>query len=246
MGTVKKDKIIIFGVSGALGRGLCDFLSATHDIIGVCKNINRAADLPIHDVYEMSLLTPEHLRHVIAPISRKYENVVAIINCARNLSLLQCYGDTDRNFENFSSYLDEELLFNHALTVIAPPILPKLRSICLVSSVYGKLVPNPILKQVSGASYAPQYGVSKAGIEYLVKDAAVRLIGRGININSVALGGIKGRANGSFEDAYRNLNSVSAMLDLEECYGIFKFLVSEGSSAITGQTITVDKGFSLC
>ena len=246
MDKVKKDKILIFGVSGALGRGLCDFLTKTYDIIGVCKSVDRAADLPIVDIFEMSSLTPEHLRQLLASISNEGENIVAIINCARNLSLLKCDDDIDRNFENFSCYLDEELLFNHALSVLAPPKLPNLRSICLVSSIYGQLVPNPILKQVTGATYVPQYGVSKAGIEYLIKDAAVRLMAHGININAVALGGIKGRANVSFENAYRDLNTVSEMLEIEECYGIFKFLVSEGSSAITGQTITVDKGFSLC
>lgn len=87
----------------------------------------------------------------------------------------------------------------------------------------------------------PLYSSSKAAIEMFMKEAALELAPKHIRVNAVAPGPVE-------DTSMPNANSYVPMgisqqpQDVAECVS---FLVSDKARFITGQTITVDGGFSI-
>lgn len=88
----------------------------------------------------------------------------------------------------------------------------------------------------------PAYSASKAAIEMFVKDAALELAEYGIRINAIAPGivAISGEENTKNPHVPMGYSCVP-----EDIGKAMVFLASENACFITGQTLTVDGGFSL-
>ena len=128
--------------------------------------------------------------------------------------------------------------------LIKSKIIPE--GIINVSSQYGSIVPNPSLYDKLSEMSPIQYNVSKAALDKLTKELAVRLASFKTRVNGIAYGGIKGRANKAFVRKYETLASHSGMLNLHECYGPLRWLMSTDSGIMNGQIIEANKGWSLC
>jgi NAD(P)-dependent dehydrogenase (short-subunit alcohol dehydrogenase family) len=104
-------------------------------------------------------------------------------------------------------------------------------SILFTSSTHARVV-----------SMQPPYAASKAGIEMLVREMAVDLAEYGIRVNAVAPGWIAVRGAKARENPFVPLGRTGEPIDIARA---MIFLASEYASYITGQTLTVDGGFSL-
>jgi NAD(P)-dependent dehydrogenase (short-subunit alcohol dehydrogenase family) len=91
-------------------------------------------------------------------------------------------------------------------------------------------------------SMQPPYAASKAGIEMLVREMAVDLAEHGIRVNAVAPGWIAVRGATARENPFVPLGRTGEPINIAHA---MVFLASEYASYITGQTLTVDGGFSL-
>ena len=246
-----KDKdrefIVIIGASGLLGSSLCKALSDKYSVVAVVRDQTKIlSNHEVSHIIEVPDFSINSVHHIINCLIEKSLDIYAIINCARSLKNLSVSDDYLENSEKFLAYLNEELLFNKAIIDMSTNKFSSLKSIVLTSSIYGNVVPKPVLSGGNINGYPQQYGVAKSALQYLVKDFAIRLRPLNINVNAVALGGIKGRSTTDFEKKYLNLNAASEMLDVHECVGVYRFLISDASGPITGQSINVDKGFTLC
>jgi NAD(P)-dependent dehydrogenase (short-subunit alcohol dehydrogenase family) len=88
----------------------------------------------------------------------------------------------------------------------------------------------------------PAYSAAKAAIEMFVKELALELADKHIRINAVAPGIVatKGESNNTNSDVPLGQSSLP-----EDIGQTMVFLTSRNARHITGQTITVDGGFSL-
>jgi len=91
-------------------------------------------------------------------------------------------------------------------------------------------------------STRPAYSASKAAIETLVREAALELAAYGIRVNAVAPGWIAIRDEQERSNHFIPLGYKGAPEDIAHA---MVFLASEKASYITGQTLTVDGGFSI-
>ncbi len=91
-------------------------------------------------------------------------------------------------------------------------------------------------------STRPAYSASKAAIETLVREAALELAAYGIRVNAVAPGWIAVRDEQERSNHFIPLGYRGTPEDIAHA---MVFLASEKASYITGQTLTVDGGFSI-
>jgi len=99
--------------------------------------------------------------------------------------------------------------------------------------------------------YAP-YAASKAGLGALGKTLALEYAGQGIRVNTVAPGAIRTPINREWAEDPEKKALVEGHIPLgragepEEIAAVFAFLASDEAAYITGQTIYVDGGLTLC
>jgi glucose 1-dehydrogenase len=104
-------------------------------------------------------------------------------------------------------------------------------SILFTSSTHARII-----------SMQPAYSASKAAIEMLVRELAVDLAQYGIRVNAVAPGSIAIRGEVERRTQFVPLGFRGVPADIAHA---MIFLASKYASYITGQTLTVDGGFSL-
>ena len=94
-----------------------------------------------------------------------------------------------------------------------------------------------------------QYTIAKSGLNGLTRALAVELAPHGILVNSIAPGFVNTeltRQNNTSADIYQLCNSlpIGRLAETEEIAKVVRFLASDESSYITGQTIIIDGGFT--
>lgn len=87
----------------------------------------------------------------------------------------------------------------------------------------------------------PLYSSSKAAIEMFMKESTLELAPYGIRVNAIAPGAVRDSAE-PVADYRTPLGFCIQPQDIAE--GVF-FLLSDGARFITGQTLTIDGGYSI-
>lgn len=115
---------------------------------------------------------------------------------------------------------------------------------------YGKIIQVGSVKSVLGSRNSTHYIASKMGVVGMTRGLARDLGPHGIRVNCVVLGAIRVAAEKMYGDAHKldqeiNANQcVPVRLSPADVRLVFAFLASAGSDAITGQSITVDAGWT--
>ncbi len=122
-------------------------------------------------------------------------------------------------------------------------------SIIQTSSIYGIVAPDQRIYE--GSQYmgvainSPAvYAASKAAVIGLTAYLAAYWGDKGIRVNTLVPGGIASGQNDTFTNKYNAKVPMGRMAEADEMVGAVVFLASDASSYMTGQTITVDGGFS--
>ena len=112
----------------------------------------------------------------------------------------------------------------------------------------GSIINISSINAVNPASKLIHYGASKAAVEMITRCMAVEL-GPKIRVNCIAPGLIYKKGQEEFipgwTESYCERSALHRLVKAEEIGKTALFLASDLSSAITGQTITVDCGVSL-
>ena len=94
------------------------------------------------------------------------------------------------------------------------------------------------------------YAASKGALEYFSKSLAVEYANKNIRINCIAPGFIKSsyyenfKKNTELFEWTKNRTPMKRWGEVNEIYPLVEFLLSKGSSYITGNTIYVDGGWT--
>ena len=110
------------------------------------------------------------------------------------------------------------------------------------SSTYGLISPLPDLYEGDNQKHIG-YGVSKSAVVQLTKHLAVHLAPN-IRVNCVAPGGVKFEQGEDFISNYSKHVPLGRMMNVSELNGLLDYLCSEQSSYMTGQTISIDGGWT--
>jgi len=121
-------------------------------------------------------------------------------------------------------------------------------SIVLFSSMYGLVPPDKHAYQEEMKPNPIDYGVSKAGMIQLARYLAMHYGPDGIRFNCIAPGPFPNpKAQAANPDFVKTLNQKTMLRRIgrnEEMLGPVLFLLSEQASYITGQTLSVDGGWT--
>ncbi|CAL2105874.1 Short-chain dehydrogenase/reductase family protein [Tenacibaculum sp. 190524A02b] len=170
-----------------------------------------------------------------------------IIHNARSLNTLKIENNGQSSLKNFLDEYQMGVVSPYKLNnlILDSNIGSKLNNIIFVSSIYGVVAPTPRLYDNFEQQSPIQYGVTKAAQIHLTKELAVRLSDKGVRVNAISLGGIKGRAKQSFVDKYSELNPQNKMLSVEDIIKPIEFLIKDDSKSITGHNLIVDGGWTI-
>jgi len=126
-------------------------------------------------------------------------------------------------------------------------------NIIMFSSMYGRIAPEPGIYHEPMQPNPIDYGVTKAGIDQMVRYLAVHYAPRNIRINGVAPGAFPhavaiGFGEPRFESFLERLAKKAPMGRIgrqEELVGPVVFLASDEASFVTGQILAVDGGWTI-
>lgn len=116
-------------------------------------------------------------------------------------------------------------------------------SVVNVSSIYGNVGPRMEMYEGTNMGNPAAYGASKAGLQLLTKWLASNLAPK-VRVNDIVLGGIFRGQPESFLQQYNQHNMLGRMATEEDLKGAFALLISGLSQYMTGQSITVDGGWT--
>jgi NAD(P)-dependent dehydrogenase (short-subunit alcohol dehydrogenase family) len=179
--------------------------------------------------------------------------------CSLGLSLVNNAAyTTEANSTDFAVELEKQSIASYVnslqINLTAPFVLiktlaPELKrdnrsSIVNITSTYGLVGPQPSIYENVDFFNAAGYAASKGGLHQLTKYFATVLAPE-IRVNSVAPGGIKRNHSEDFVSRYVQLTPLGRMNSELDVANAVEFLLSEKASYITGQSLSVDGGWTV-
>jgi NAD(P)-dependent dehydrogenase (short-subunit alcohol dehydrogenase family) len=148
---------------------------------------------------------------------------------------------------DFLRVLDVNLAgaFNAMLVFGEPMAAAGRGAIVNIGSLYASISPEPsFYDHMEGFLKPPAYGASKAGLVQLTKYFA-RLWGpRGVRVNALSPGGVRGGQDDEFLRKYCARVPLGRMAEADDLGGPLVFLASGAARYLTGHELRVDGGFT--
>jgi len=254
-----KKSIIITGGNGLLGKRLSSYLCELDFLVIVIDIGEKSKDLPEEVEYiQFDLTKIGRYGEIVEKVSAITNNLFGLVNNAAYNPKIESKMDFG-DFESLDlSAWNEEITLNLSSPVfLIKALLPifnrEVNSYCKIVNVvstYAIVPPNQqIYKDLSdkmGVNILKPvaYPVTKAALHMLTKYLATYPGCEGINVNSIAPGGIRNNQDQLFIDSYSRHVPMARMAEVDEMLACFGLLLSDGSNYIQGQVIAVDGGWT--
>ncbi|QEW05923.1 SDR family oxidoreductase [Nitrincola iocasae] len=249
-----RQTILITGGTGKFGRAFVQhFVKCDWMVLFTSTCEKRAQELikelnqPENLIYFVADLIPiDTIPRLAAEIHSEGYRINHLVNNARSLTSLRTndLGQTDRD-DFLNEYLMDVVIPYELAFAFYNTQADELLTITNIGSQYGLVAANPHLYTDYPKQSPIQYGVAKAALNHLTKELAVRMADKQVRVNCIAYGGVEGRVDDAFKARYANLSPTRRMLKDTEVISPLDFLVRENSSAVTGQTLVADGGWTL-
>lgn len=225
---MKKQKIVITGSEGLLGKQISNHLSKKFQILKL--------DLQLGD----DLTNEGFVKQWFA--KNKAESLVNCFALNDTINSGKKRGTIfDISLGSFSKFLDVNLttLFSVCREFARNN---KKGTIVNFSATTGIVSARPDL--YNGKHKHPGYSVSKAGVINLTKFLATHLAPN-MRVNCVAPGGVDYGVAKSFQKKYAELTPMKRMMKRDELNELVEFLCTKKSSYVTGSNFVVDGGWTI-
>ncbi|MDB2625666.1 SDR family oxidoreductase [Flavobacteriaceae bacterium] len=199
------------------------------------------------ELFQLDYFNNNSIEDFVENLQRKNIHPEVIVHNARSLDTLKIEDNGQSSSENFLAEYQMGVVGPYQLnnSILNANIGDKLENIIFISSIYGIVGPTPALYDNFEHQSPIQYGTTKAAQIHLTKELAIRLSTKGVRVNAISLGGIKGRTKQSFVDKYSKLNPQNRMLSVENVIKPIEFLIKNDSESITGHNLIVDGGWTI-
>ena len=233
-----KKSILITGASKGIGLASAYSLNSLGwSVIGIARS--APADFP-GEFIECDLSMEDCLATLVADV-KKRPNVLGIVN---NLGMARHESFGEVNYVDFQSLFQFNLRPALALT---QAVLPS-----MITANFGRVI-NISSLVTKGYPFRTSYAAAKSALDSLTKTIAIEYAGHGITSNSIAPGPTEtelfrdNNPSGSEAEArYLSNIPMGKFAKPEEIAAGVAFLASDNAGFITGQTIFIDGGASLC
>jgi len=117
-------------------------------------------------------------------------------------------------------------------------------SVVLFGSIYGRVGPDPDLYAGTGLANPVAYGVSKGGLQQLMRYLAAELA-PSVRVNAISPGGVERGQPVEFRRRYEQRTPLGRMATEADLKGAIAFLASDLSAYVTGHELVVDGGWTI-
>ncbi len=250
--------IFISGAAGLIGKGFVEAVIKEGGVaiiadIDIDKAnqlhhdlINKYGESNSYAVY-LDINNLSSITSAINMVSKKYGKIDAIVNNAypRNKQYGCDFLDVDlKDFnENVSLHLGGYFLMCQQFIKFFQT--QGFGNIINMASIYGCIAPKFEVYDDSSMTMPVEYAAIKSAIIHLTKYIAKYVKDHKIRLNCLSPGGILDGQPKSFLSKYNAQCVNKGMLGVEDLLPTLIFLLSDGSTTITGQNIVVDDGFCL-
>lgn len=188
------------------------------------------------------------IQHLIDLVSDKFGQIDALVNNAypRNKNYGKIFEEVEfADFcENVNLHVGGYFLITQQ--VAKAMIKQKHGNIINMASIYGFAAPRFEIYAGTKMTVPVEYAVVKGAIINLTKYLASYLGRYNIRVNSISPGGIYDNQPDEFTKAYSEKVVLgNRMANVNDLVDVLVFLLSDGSTYITGQNMIVDGGWSL-
>ncbi|MFL2679324.1 MAG: 3-oxoacyl-ACP reductase FabG [Alphaproteobacteria bacterium] len=235
-----RKNVLITGASRGIGKVICEELIKNYNLLVVGRNKKSLEDLfknneHVLERFECDLENLGEISSMAEEIIKKKIPIDILINNA---------GMTDdslfirMNYEKWQKVINTNLNSNFHLTNLISKIMMKQK--------WGRIINITSIVGHTGNLGQANYAASKAGIIGMSKSIAAELAKWNITVNCISPGFIETDMTESMSEDQKKIviskipsRKIGKPIDIANCV---KFLASEGSSYITGETIHVNGG----
>lgn len=229
-------RVLVTGGSNGIGNGIaCAFRDAGADVTITGTRARDAYDTDLADMTyrQVDLGDDDAVRR----LARETGQLNLLVNNAG----MVVYRRKEFEIETFRKVMDVNLTSAMALSTLLKPGL---------AATGGAIVNIASLTSFFASSGNPAYGASKAAMVQLTKTLAVAWARDGVRVNCIAPGWIATKMTevsqnrAEINDAILERTPMGRWGKPEDIAGVVLFLASPLAAYMTGETISVDGGFS--
>jgi len=244
--------IIITGCSGHLGSAMLNSLIKNYIVIGISRSsqsikINpdfQSRFIPLN--YDFS---NQKVEDIVFKVQKLIDNRKLLLKGLVNNAIFNIpKSPLEINSEEAAQCSEGVLSFHLRLSISLKPFFSPPSSIINITSMYGKVSPDPSIYDESNPMNSLLYGSLKAAFIQSSKYLSSVFSPHNIRVNSVSYGPFPSekviRNNPKFINELKKRTHLNRIGKPYECAGVIKFLLSNESSFITGADIPVDGGWT--
>ncbi len=200
---------------------------------------------------ESDVKSPESWNELLQKVLQKFGRVDILVNNAAftTSSRTSNYNLPFESFplEDWKQILDVNLTGTFlGCQVIGGEMLKKgSGAIINLGSLYGVVSPHHRMYDGTGINQPPAYSASKAAVLGLTRYLGALWADKGVRVNSITPGGIRGGQSDEFRKRFSNLNPMGRMAEKTELQGALLYLASDAASHVVGHNLVVDGGWTV-
>jgi NAD(P)-dependent dehydrogenase (short-subunit alcohol dehydrogenase family) len=233
---MEKKTILIIGSSGGLGASIINDFDETKYNLALHYNSNPSSIQSYnYKTYQADITIEIEVKGLVQNVIDDFGSIDIVLNNA-GVTISEMSWKT-----NLSNW-DKTIAIN--LTgpfLVTKHVLPHMRN-----NNFGRIIYMSSIVAQTGFVGASAYAASKAGLFGLVKTISKEVASKGITINAIALGyfdvGMIEDVPEEMQEKLKQAIPVSALGRPEELSELIKYIISEKSTYLTGQTINLNGG----